>query len=332
MHLQSSHRGHDHYCRRLESAHSTLDIQELLRPTICAKASFSNHIISQLHGDLVGQYRVGADSDVGERAGVHKDRAVVKLLAEVRLDGVLHQHGHRASGIEVLRRHGIAVAVVGDLDTTEALADVGKATGQRQDSHNLGGHGNIKLRLAWPAATTATQADDYVAQRHIIHIHTAVPTDAERVNIQRVIVPEAGVNHRRQQVIGCADGVNVTGEVQVDLFHRHCLRVPSAAGAALDPESRAHRRLAHGRHGLLPDMAHGLGQAQSDHGFALSQRGRRNGGDQNEFGIRLVGQPVEGRQVNLGYVVAVQLQFLALDPRVAGYVYNGAQFGLLGNF
>jgi hypothetical protein len=49
---------------------------------------------------------------------------------------------------------------------------------------------------------------------------------------------------RRQQVVRQRNGVEVAGEVQVDVLHRHHLRVAAAGRAALHAEHRAQRGLA----------------------------------------------------------------------------------------
>jgi hypothetical protein len=47
------------------------------------------------------------------------------------------------------------------------------------------------------------------------------------------------VDQRGEQVVGDADRVEVAGEVEVDVRHRHHLRESSARRAALHPEHGA---------------------------------------------------------------------------------------------
>ena len=72
------------------------------------------------------------------------------------------------------------------------------------------------------------------------------------VEAELVALVEVVVDHRRQQVVGGRDGVEVAGEVEVEQLHRDDLAVAAAGRAALDAERRAHRRLAHGDHRRLP--------------------------------------------------------------------------------
>jgi len=52
----------------------------------------------------------------------------------------------------------------------------------------------------------------------------------------RVTVQDRGIEHRREQIVRGADRMNIAGEVQVQVLHRHHLRKPATSGAALDPE------------------------------------------------------------------------------------------------
>ena len=70
--------------------------------------------------------------------------------------------------------------------------------------------------------------------------------------LELVAVHQMAVDHGREQVVGHADGVDVAGEVEVEVLHGHDLRVAAAGGAALDAEHRAQRGLAQGEHGVVP--------------------------------------------------------------------------------
>jgi len=52
------------------------------------------------------------------------------------------------------------------------------------------------------------------------------------------------VEHGGEQIMSCTDSVEITSEMQIDVFHRHNLRIATAGSAALDTETRAERRFA----------------------------------------------------------------------------------------
>ena len=102
----------------------------------------------------------------------------------------------------------------------------------------------------------------------------ALPCDAAHVDAELVAMVDMVVDQRRKQVVRERDRVEVAGEVQVDVFHRHDLRVTAACRAAFHPEHRPQRRLAQADHRLLADPVQRI--AKSDGGGRLAfARGRR---------------------------------------------------------
>ena len=119
---------------------------------------------------------------------------------------------------------------------------VGEVLRQAEHRHDLGGDGDVELGLARVAVGDAAEADDDIAQRAVVHVDGAGPGDAARVDVQFVAVVDVVVDQRGEQVVGRGDGVEVAGEVQVDLLHRDDLREATAGRAALDAEARARAR------------------------------------------------------------------------------------------
>jgi hypothetical protein len=60
--------------------------------------------------------------------------------------------------------------------------------------------------------------------------------DAALVDFQLVAPVDVVVDHRRQQVVGRGDGVEIAGEVQVHVLHRHHLRMPPPAAPPFMPK------------------------------------------------------------------------------------------------
>jgi hypothetical protein len=101
----------------------------------------------------------------------------------------------------------------------------------------------------------AAEGDGDVAQRPVVDVEHALPRDAAYVDAQLVAVVHVVVEQRREQVVGQLDRAEVAGEVQVDVLHRHDLRVAAAGRPALHAENRAEARLAQADHGVLADAA-----------------------------------------------------------------------------
>ena len=143
---------------------------------------------------------------------------------------------------------------------------------------------------------------------------------------------EVAVDHGGEQVVGRADGVDVAGEVQVEVLHREELRVAAAGGAALDAEDRAEGGLAQGEHRVHADGVHRLGEADGGDRLALAQRRRRDGRDVDDLAVGLVLEAVEdGHVVDLGLVATVELQLVLEDAGLLGDRLDGLHGGGLGD-
>ena len=171
------------------------------------------------------------------------------------------------------------------------------------------------------------------AQRAIVHVEHAAPGDAALVDAERVAPIDVVVEHRREQIVRRRDGVEIAGEMQIDVLHRHDLGVAAAGGAALHAERRAERRLAQAQHRLLADVVERVGQADRRRGLALAGRRRRDRGDQDQLAVRLILQRLDVVHRHLGLVVAVGLEIFRTDAELfLRYVEDQPLFGGLGNF
>ncbi len=269
--------------------------------------------------------------DVGERAAVHEGRGALQRLHEVRLQGVLQKRGHGALGLQVVGRDRRVIVGVAHHDAAQTLLQVGDGGGQTEDGHDLAGHGDVEAVLAGHTVGLAAEAVHDVAQLAVVHVHHALPGDLADIDVQLVAVLDMGVQQSREQVVGSPDGVEVAGEVQVDVLHGHHLGVPAAGSAALDAEHGPERRLAQGHDHVLAALGQGIGEPDGGGGLALAGGRGVDGGHQDELarGVLLVAQEVE---IHLGLVVAVQLKVLLVDAGNGGDLANGFRFGRLGNF
>ena len=121
---------------------------------------------------------------------------------------------------------------------------------------------------------TPPRLDDHVAQRAVVHVEHARPEHAAGVDAQRVAPVDMVVEHRGEQVVRRGDGVEVAGEMQVDLGHRHDLRLAAAGGAALLAEAGSEAGLAQRDRRLLAEPAERIAQSDRRRGLALARLGR----------------------------------------------------------
>ena len=329
--LQRAHRGDDHHRVGLKTGEAALDVEELLRAQIGAEAGLGHAVVAERHGHARGHDGVAAVGDVGERAAVHESRGALERLHEVRLQSVLQKRGHGALGLQIVGRDRRIIIGVAHHDAAQALLQVGDGGGQTEDGHNFRGHGDVEAVLAGHAVGFAAQAVHDVAQLAVVHVDHALPRDLAHVDVELVAVLDMRIKQRREQVVGRSDGVEVAGEVQVDVLHGNHLGVAAASRAALDAEHRPQRRLAQRHDHVLAAQRQRIGQAHRRGGLALSGRRGVNGGHQDELtrGVLLLAQQVV---IDLRLVVSVQLEVLLVDAGNGGDLANGFRFGRLGNF
>ena len=118
------------------------------------------------------------------------------------------------------------------------------------------------------------------------------------------------VDHRRQEVVGGGDGVEVAGQVQVHPLGRQDAGPPGAAGPALDAEGGAHGRLAQGENRLLSQASEPLRESDGRGGLALPERRRR---DRSDDDVVRATRPTAAHvlagfqrpQVDLGHITAI---------------------------
>ena len=168
-----------------------------------------------------------------------------------------------------------------------------QVAGDGDDRHHLGRGRDVEARLTGVTIGAAAEPDDDVAQRAVVDVDATPPRDRERVDAELVSVQEVRLEHRGEQVVRGADRVDVAGEVEVHVLHRHHLGVAAAGRAALDPEDGAERCLAETQHRPLADLAESLRQRDRRRRLSLAGGRGRDRGDVDELAVGPVGEAVE---------------------------------------
>ncbi len=234
-----------------------------------------------------------------------KRRVVFQGLDQVWLEGVLEQGGHRAVGVELGRRDRFLGPVVRDHDAPEPFFQLGQRFGQAEHRHHFRGHGDIEPGLARRAVDPPAEADHDVAQGAVVHVDHPFPDHVTDIDIQGVPRDEMIVDQGRQQVVRRTDGVEIAGEMQVDVLHRHDLGIAAAGRPALDTETRSERRFAQADQRRVTDPVQGITEADGGGGFTLASRGGRDRGDQDKLAGRVVPPPRDRLERDLGLVPPV---------------------------
>ena len=125
--------------------------------------------------------------------------------------------------------------------------------------------------------------------------------------------------------------MEIPGEMQVQILHRHNLRITAACRSALDPEAGSKRRLTERDDRVFPKLCHGLSQSDGSGRLALSRGGRVDGCHKDQLSVLVVLYLLPEVIGKLCFVFSVKLQILFLDPRFFCNLCNGQHCRFLCN-
>ena len=332
MHFERAHRGNDDRRRRCHAGLAALDVEELFCPQISPEARFGDHIIRQLQRRSRRHDRVAAMRDIGKRAAMHKGGVIFERLHEIRHQRVFQKHGHRPRCLQVFRQHLPLVTLLADNDLANAALQIFNRSGQAQDRHDLRGNRDVKARFTRIAIGHTTQRADNLAQRPVVHVHDPTPSHTTRVDAQLIAPINMVVDQGRQQIMGRGDGVEIAGKVQVDVFHRHDLRITATRRPALHAKARPQGRLAQADHRLLADAVETIAQAHRRRRLAFARRRGVDGGDENQLAVLLGLQAINELQIHLGLGVPIGNKALGRNPQFCADFHNRLHLGFARDF
>ena len=329
MIFEGADRRDDDNCAGVKVCQTALDVEELLGAEVSGKACLCDDVVAELEGHPGRCHGVAAVGDVGEGAAVDKGGCVLQGLNEVGLEGILEEGCHSAFRLQIVGCDGLAVKCIGDDDPAQAGLEVADVAGQTEDCHDLGGDGDIKTVLARNTLHPAAEAVHDIAELAVVHVHGALPGDLLDIDAEGIALLDMVVEHGCEQVVGRADGMKVTGEVQVDVLHGDDLGIAAAGCAALDAEDRSQRGLAESDNTLFADLAEAVRQTYAGRGLAFARGCRCDRGHQDQLAVLLVRVVLEEVVIDLGLVVAVLLDVLLVDAQRSGDLCDLLRCGFL---
>ena len=215
----------------------------------------------------------------------------------------------------------------------QALLQFLEVAREAEDRHHLRGDGDVEAGFARHAVRRPAEAGDDLAQRAIIHVEHAPPGDAARIDVELIAPIDVVVDERGEKVVRRGDGVEIAGEMQVDLLHRHDLRIAAAGGAPLHAEARAKRRLAQRDHGALADLPKAVAEPDRRRRLAFAGGRRIDGRDEDKlavfrFRLASLGQEVEP---DLADMASMRLERAFRDSGALGDRADGLELGGAGD-
>lgn len=289
-----------------EAGLAALDVEELLGTKVSTESTLSDDVVSEGKsgaGTNDGRASVG---DVGEGSTVDDGKVVLEGLHNVGVEGILEKSGHGTLGADVTAGNSLlAAASVTHDDVSEAVLEVLKVRGKAEDGHDLRGDGDVEVRLTGDTVAGATEAKVDLAESAVVHVEDTSELNTANVELGLGGPVDVVVNHGSEQVVRGADGVEITGEVKVDVGHGDDLGVATTSGTTLDTKDGAERGLTEGGDGGdAVDLVEAIGETDGGAGLALTGLGGGESGDEDELTLGVALGKVD---VDLGLVAAVEV-------------------------
>ena len=183
------------------------------------------------------------------------------------------------------------------------------------------------------AVRAAAEADDDVAQRRGRSCRCSAASVIESGSMPSSLpCRRCASSIAASRLFAARDRVDVAGEVEVQVLHRHDLRVAAAGRAALDRRRPGRARPRAGRATTFLPIAPRPCVRETDVVVLPSPAWVGViAVTLIELAVRPVGEPVEHGQVDLRLVAAVQLDLVRLEARRCRDLGDGSQGGLLGD-
>ncbi len=127
-------------------------------------------------------------------------------------------------------------------------------------------------------------------------------------------VQHARIDGGGKQVVCGADGVNVAGQMEIEIFHRHDLRITAAGGATFDSKCRTHRGLANAGDDVLFQMrTERLRETNRRGRFTFAEGSWRDCSNVDVLTLLAFLEAIAHFEVNFGFVGTVQFEFFCFE-------------------
>ena len=283
MHLESTNSCNQYNSVRFQACITAFNIKEFFCTKVSTKTCFSNGVVCQFHSSFSCHYTVAAVSNVCKGTTVDNCRNIFQSLNEVRFNSIFQESCHCSVRIDLTSSNCFACIVISNDNLAKAFFQIAKTGCQAEDCHNFGSNSNVEAILARYTVSFATQTNNDVTEFAVVHINNTFPNDTARVNIQSVALLHVVIYHCGKKHVSRSNSMEVTGKVQVNIFHRNYLGVTAASSATFNAHTRTKGRFTQCYNNVLVNFSQTLCQANSSSGFAFACRSRSDCSNKNQF-------------------------------------------------
>ena len=139
------------------------------------------------------------------------------------------------------------------------------------------------------------------------------------------------VQHSRKQVVCRADGMEVAGEMKVDILHGNNLGITAAGCTALNAENGTERGLSKCYNGILANATKAIGKTDGGRGLTLTRGSGGNRSNKNQLSV-LFFCVLQKRKINFGFIFSVILKITFIYMCGLSDLADMLHFASLRNF
>ena len=252
-------------------------------------------------------------------------------LYEVCLESGLEQYENSSCYAHVLDHERLVVESVAEKNVVYPSSHVFHIGRKTEDRHKLGCGCDIKTRLGCETVCTWSETCDYTSERTVVYVKHPLPEHfLERKSFSLVVV-DIVVQKSGNHIVCRSHGMHVTGEMEVDLLHRHHLGVSAACSSTLHSEAWAEGWLAEGNNRILADLVKPESKTYGYGGLADTGLCGGDRCDKNQFALGYLFL-VNKRTWHLRHIVSVLGYFLFRNSDTFGNFCDSAHFNASCNF
>ena len=158
-----------------------------------------------------------------------------------------------------------------------------------------------------------------MTKRTVIKINDTFPNNTALVNAKCISLVNMIIKKCWQGVIGCSDGMHVTCEMEVDIFHRKHLSVTTTSSTTFNPHNWTKRWFTKGNHGFLPNFIKSICKTNWHGWFTFTCWCWVNSCNQNQFSWFIVFDFINFIKRQFCLVFSVEFQIVKADSNFFNY-------------
>ena len=274
-------------------------------------------------------------SDISEWSAVYDCRNMLKSLNKVWFQSVFQKSCHSALCMKISCCYrfllGNFAVCISDDDSGKTFFQVFDIACKTQNCHDLRSNSDVIAVFTRHTVCLSAKAVYYITKLTVVHVHTSSPCDLSRVDVKSVALENMVVDHCCKKVVCCADSMEVTCKVKVDVFHRNNLRISAACCAAFYTEYRSERWLTKRNHNVFAKLLHTVCKTYSCRCFSFACRCRVDSCNKDQLAVLFVCF-FQKIVVDFCFVLAVLLQILLVDACFFSNFSNWFHFAFLCDF